>query len=118
MKILFTLFVTIFLSFSLFAQDVRINQVGYQADQQKLTYFIQSADSFYVVDKTTNQIKFRGKIEDSGFKDEAVGIDISYGDFSSFTEPGAYEIKSNDGQISYPFKISANPFMDVYKITI
>ena len=118
MKILFTLFVTIFLSFSLFAQDARINQVGYQADQQKLTYFIQSADSFYVVDNTTNQIKFRGKIEDSGFKDEAVGIDISYGDFSSFTEPGAYEIKSNDGQISYPFEISANPFMDVYKKTL
>ena len=36
MKILFTVFITIFLSFSLFAQDARINQVGYQADQQNL----------------------------------------------------------------------------------
>ncbi len=106
------------LTISLFAQDIRINQVGYLADQQKLAYFIQPADSFYIVNNTTNQVQFRGKIEDSGFNDPAVGIDIYYGDFSSFTEAGNYEIKSDDGQISYPFEISTNPFIDVYKKTL
>ncbi len=118
MKITSTIILSIFLSIFLFGQDVRINQVGYLVDQQKLAYFIQPADSFYVVDNTTNQILFRGKLEDSGFKDDAVGFEIYYADFSSFTEPGNYKIKSNDGQISYPFEISANPFTDVYKETL
>ena len=118
MKILSTILLSIFLSIILFAQDIRINQVGYLADQQKLAYFIQPADSFYVVNNTTNQIRFRGKIEDSGFKDDAAGFEIYYADFSSFTDPGKYEIKSSDGQISYPFEISANPFTDVYKKTL
>ena len=118
MKIRYTIILSIFMSVFLFGQDVRINQVGYLADQQKLAYLIQPADSFYVVNSTTNQIQFRGKLEDSGFKDDAVGFEIYYGDFSSFTEPGNYEIKTDDGQMSYPFEISANPFMDVYKKTL
>ena len=118
MKIKYIIILSIFISVYLFGQDVRINQVGYLADQQKLAYLIQPADSFYVVNSTTNQIQFRGKLEDSGFKDDAVGFEIYYGDFSSFTEPGNYEIKTDDGQMSYPFEISANPFMDVYKETL
>ncbi|MEJ2616850.1 MAG: glycoside hydrolase family 9 protein, partial [Ignavibacteriaceae bacterium] len=118
MKIFATVIFYSLLSISLSAQDVRINQVGYLADQQKLAYIIQPADSFYVVNSITNQIQFRGKLEDSGFKDDAVGFEIYHGDFSSFTEPGNYEIKTNDGQTSYTFEISANPFMDVYKETL
>ncbi|MFZ0454100.1 MAG: glycoside hydrolase family 9 protein [Ignavibacteriaceae bacterium] len=118
MRTTFTIILSIFLSIFLFGQDVRINQVGYSADQQKLAYLIQPADSFYIVNSSTKLIQFRGKLEDSGFKDGAVGFEIYYGDFSSFTEPGNYEIQTNDGQISYPFEISANPFTDVYKETL
>lgn len=118
MKNIITILLIGLLSFSAFAQDIRINQVGYIADQPKFAYFIQQADSFYVVDNTSKQIKFRGKIEGTEIKDPAVGFIIYYADFSSFTEPGNYEIKSNDGQTSYSFEISLNPFTDVYKKTL
>jgi len=118
MKIKFITLLLITLPFSLFAQNVYVNQVGYIADQQKLVFFIQIADSFYVVDTTSGQIRFRGKIETSKLNDPATGVNVYYGDFSSFTDPGIYRIKNNIDQISYPFEISSNPFVNVYKKTL
>ena len=102
-------------SYSLFAQHIMVNQAGYLADQQKLVYFNQPADSFYVIDKTSGKIQFEGEINTSKINDSATGMNVYSGDFSMFTKEGTYEIKDDLNQISYPFEISSNPYMDVYK---
>jgi endoglucanase len=118
MRIILTAILSVIISFSLFAQNIMVNQAGYITDQQKLVYFTQPVDSFYIIDSTDGQVKYRGIIETSKLNDPATGMNVYYGDFTSFMEPGIYKIKNNLGQISYPFEISSNPFVDVYKKTL
>ncbi len=112
--ILSALFLSISL-FSLCAQEIMVNQAGYITDQKKIVYFTQAADSFYVIDLPNEQIQFRDKIETSKLNDPATGMNVYYGDFSSFSQTGNYEIKNSSNKISYPFEISSNPFTDVFK---
>jgi len=116
MKIKFTIiFLLTISSYLLFAQDIFVNQVGYLTNQQKIVYFSQPADSFYIIDKTSGKIQFKGEINTSKINDPATGMNVYYGDFSSFTKEGVYEIKNDLNQISFPFEISSNPFTNVYK---
>jgi endoglucanase len=115
MDIKFTSIFLITISSYLFAQDIFVNQVGYLAGRQKLVYFNQPADSFYLLDKTSGKVQFKGEINTSKINDSATGMNVYYGDFSLFTKEGIYEIKNDLDQISYPFEISSNPFIDVFK---
>jgi endoglucanase len=116
MKIIFTSFFLLAASSSLLlAQDIFVNQAGYLAGRQKLVYFDQPADSFYIIDKTSGKIQFSGSINTSKINDPATGMNVYYGDFSMFTKEGIYEIKDDSNKVSYPFEISSDPFKDVYK---
>ena len=97
-----------------FAQNIMVNQVGYFSKGEKIVYFTQAADSFYVTESLNGAEQFAGKIEVSKLNDAATGTNVYYGDFSSFDSPGTYVIKTNSGETSYPFEISANPFTGVY----
>ena len=115
MKLLFTVFFSVSTIISVCAQNVYVNQVGYLLDQEKLVYFTQSADSFYVTDKSDGSIQYSGKIEPSVMKDPATGADVYYGNFSTLTRGGLYVVKTNTNLTSDQFEISSSPFTDVYK---
>ncbi len=99
---------------STFAQDIMVNQVGYLAGKEKIAYFTQAADSFYIEDNSNQAILFKGKIEVSKLNDPASGANVYFGNFTSLSTPGDYIVKTNTGNSSYPFVISSDPFTEVY----
>ena len=97
------------------AQSVLVNQAGYLPEHEKFVYFTEPADSFFVINESSGAISYRGKVDISSLSDESTGLTIYSGDFSKFTQPGKYKIKTNNSEESYPFVISKDAFKDLYK---
>lgn len=95
--------------------QVFINQVGYLNTSPKYVYCSSNADSFHIIEVSTDQIKFSGLLSLSIVNDVATGFSLSIGDFSSFQREGNYYIRTNLNEISYPFDISNNVFENLYR---
>lgn len=91
--------------------DILINQVGYLPDAIKQATFRGDTigTEFDVVDTTTGEKVFTGKISDS-FQNETSDETAATGDFTSVTAPGSYKIVSEGCGESYEFEIAE----DVY----
>ena len=95
---------------------VAVNQVGYKpADKKIVVVKSDSSDdeSFIICDLSTNETVYTGKLGDK-ITDPGAGIDVRQGDFSDFAEAGDYYIVTAEGA-SYPFKVSEDPYKDIYK---
>lgn len=97
------------------AQNIYINQAGYLTDRQKLVYFSQSPDSFYVVDSANGGIVFREKASLLASDDPSTGLTTYVGDFSSFDKEGVYRIATDNADTSYAFHIAENVYADVFR---
>ncbi len=87
------------------ATAVRVNQVGYLKDYEKRCTFIYDAGDFFdVVNAETNTIVYTGAIVNKNQYEKSGELN-SYGDFSTFVEPGTYFIRSQIGIISDSFTI-------------
>jgi len=119
MKTVFSCFsiaaMMVFLPIAAVAQYALINQAGYLPDQVKYVYFIMPDDSFYVVNKTSGEIQYRGAIQMTASKDLATGLATYRGDFSAFTQTGTYQISTPNEDTSYSFSISQTVYESVYK---
>ncbi|RPI66635.1 MAG: glycoside hydrolase family 9, partial [Ignavibacteriales bacterium] len=102
-------------SLEIFPGDVLINQAGYLPLSSKYTYYTAFADSFYVIEESTNIIYYRNAFYLETTDDPATGLTIYKGDFSSLTREGIYYIKTNTNESSYQFTISVNVYNELFK---
>ena len=101
---------------SITAQKVYINQAGYLPQLNKLVYASEPADSFFVIDRNTNEIKYRGPLSLIDSDDASTGLSVYRGDFSDFKTPGLYYIKTGANDTSYDFAIINSTYKDaLYK---
>ena len=106
------LFIQIFIN-SNHAQ-VFVNQVGYLTDSPKLFFTTVFADSFEVIDKSSQQICYTGVLNLFSSNDAATGLTLYKGDFTGLTATGEYYISIGSDDTSYSFKISNEVFRDVF----
>jgi len=97
---------------SAFSQDIRINQIGYYPQAQKLaTVTGNESGTFSVINTQTGEAVFTGTLSSSQYWN-ASGESNSFADFSSFTTPGTYYIKTNS-QKSHDFEIKSKLFDEI-----
>lgn len=82
-----------------------VNQVGFNPTQEKhCTFPYDDGDCFDIVNADTNEVVYTSPIINR--KEESITDEFTYyGDFSNFTTPGTYYIRSQIGDVSYPFEI-------------
>ncbi len=95
--------------------QVYINQAGYLPELPKIFYSSSFADSFYVIESSTGNIKYRDELYFSVANDPATDLTLYSGDFSSFQINGNYFIRLSNGDSSLAFTISPIVYDDVYK---
>lgn len=104
-----------FVSSTVRAQGVWVNQAGYLPDQQKRAYAIDGADSFYVTDAVSGDTAYRGPLQLQATKDPSTGWTTYICDFSSLSKEGVYEIATDLSDTSVEFRISKSALTDVYR---
>ncbi len=96
--------------------DVNINQIGYRGSDEKravLRNEAASQETFTLIDTSDNSTVYEGKVSE-GIQLGTSGDHVSYADFSDFTKPGRYKVRSASGSESYEFDIKD----DVYKAAL
>lgn len=87
--------------------DININQVGYRGKDEKravLRNAAASKETFYLIDTSDNSTVYEGKVTEGILKGTS-GDHVKYADFSDFTTPGKYKVRSGDNSESYEFEI-------------
>jgi len=88
------------------AGDIRINQLGYYPDANKIAVVIFiDADSFEVVNTADSTVEYSGKLSPHVYWSDA-GDSIKLCDFSPVTRQGIFKIRIPGFGESYPFEIS------------
>jgi endoglucanase len=111
---LFTIIIFYFVLIPTVKSSVMVNQAGYFPNGQKIFFTTTLADSYKVVEKSTNTVFFSGKITLSKTNDPSTGLTVYKGDFSPFKEPGIYYISVSPSEQSYEFSISDTVFHEVF----
>jgi len=89
---------------------IRINQVGYYPDANKIALVVFSkASTFEVVNVLDNSVELSGNLSAQVFWKDA-GDSIKIVDFSALTKTGTYKIRIPEFGESYPFEISNTVF--------
>lgn len=92
--------------------NVFLNQLGFKSTSLK-TFTSAVAGQFELVDEADGQVVFTGSTNALSF-DEASGMHVAKGDFSSVTTPGTYIIKMQDSTAqSIPFCIADQPYTSI-----
>lgn len=90
--------------------SIKVNQLGYLPNSQKIAIFQYNAgDIFHVIDTATNHIVYSGQIMNQKQNEETGEIN-GYGDFSSLQEPGSYRVVSQVNGRSYDFVIDEHRY--------
>lgn len=114
----FFLYILLFLiqSSQVNADDkILINQKGYLPSASKFVFLAKYADSFKVVESSSSQIVFRGKLSLWQNSDPATGLMIYRGNFSNLIATGKYFVEVAGVGKSFEFLISDSVYLDVYK---
>lgn len=90
-------------------ERVRINQVGYLPQAEKLAVVLGDAQAFQLRNIRTNKVVWGGKLS-GPFQDENSGDTVRYADFSEWQTEGTYVVEIEGGAASFPFRIGS----DVY----
>lgn len=94
-----------------YSQNIRLNQIGYYPSAQKLAAVPGNENgTFSIINKQDGQTVYSSTLSSPQYWD-ASGESISFADFSSFTDPGTYYIKTNS-QTSHEFEIKTNKIYD------
>ncbi|HAP37029.1 MAG TPA: glycoside hydrolase family 9 [Bacteroidetes bacterium] len=111
---LFTIIIYCFVLIPTVKSSVMVNQAGYFPNGQKIFFTTTLADSFRVVEKSTNAVAFSGKLTLSKANDPSTGLTVYKGDFSSLKQPGTYYVSVSLSEQSYEFSISDTVFHSVF----
>jgi len=84
--------------------SIRINQLGYFPDAEKVFVAANSRGRNFVVLNRQEEVVFSGELHDEG-KWSASGEEVKTGDFSAITEAGIYAVKIEDAGRSFWFEI-------------
>ena len=106
---------SLFFTIKIFSADVLINQVGYKTDLSKYVFYTAFADSFFVVEESSQIIFYRGSLQLEKGNDPATGLTIYKGDFSSLTREGVYYIKTGTNDFSFTFSISSEVYDSAFR---
>ncbi len=93
--------------------NVFVNQAGYLPNTIKYVYATQQADSFYVIEKNSGKIFYSNNLVFITSNDPNTGLTIYKGDFTPFSRPGIYFIRTDKGDVSFDFSISDSVFKDI-----
>ena len=104
------LILTILLGYSIFLQAqtgaIRINQVGYYPDANKIAVVVfTNATTFEVINTLDSTVEFSGNLSAKMYWRDS-GDSIKRADFSALTKEGIYKIRIPEFGESYPFEIS------------
>ena len=99
---------------------VKTNQLGYEAEGEKLFVVRYNADvkDFEIHDDATDEVVYTGKLSEDYINSPSGGGTLRYGDFTDFKEPGTYHISVEGDGDSYPFIIGNDIYKDAYKDVI
>jgi len=101
----------LFIAFSTLFSQIRVNQIGFYPQQQKMAAVIGAAsDSFYLHAQGNTAVRFSGVLADAmtwSYSGEIVRM----ADFSSFQDTGTFTLAVTGVSTSYPFRIAP----DVYR---
>lgn len=97
---------------------IYVDQVGYRPSHPKLVYVDQPADSFFVIDGSTRSVLFTGRLSLWKSNDPASGMTLYRGDFTNFTRPGLYTIRTTSGAESGAFAIQDTVYQAVWKSSL
>ncbi|MFP4012522.1 MAG: glycoside hydrolase family 9 protein [Chitinispirillaceae bacterium] len=93
--------------------DIRLNQVGYYPQDNKVAIAIETEASIFEVIKTSNsEVVFTGDLSEEESWNQS-GETGKQADFSDLTEPGEYKVKIIDLGESHPFTISDDVLKEV-----
>lgn len=113
-----TLSILLILGVTLAHAGIFVNQVGYRPSYPKFVFINQPADSFWVIDKSTNVAQFSGKFSLWKTQDPASGMTLSRGDFSALTRAGLYTVKTSNGEESPSFVIQDTAYVRVLNMSL
>lgn len=91
---------------------VKVNQIGYLANEQKRCIFPYDAGDVFDVIDSSGSVVYSGAILNKKFN-ETTKETTCYGDFTNVTTPGTYYIKAQMGILSFPFIISNNTYNEL-----
>lgn len=77
------------------------DQIGRLPDQPKFVCIIESDDSFSVIGKSNGEVMLAGPVVMTASRNPSTLIRTFRGSFSSFSQPGTYQISTPTGDISY-----------------
>lgn len=96
------------------ARRIAVNQIGYPAEGTKQAIFREKG-TFELVEAASGVPVLRGTTGEPRF-DEASGLSVCVGDFSSATTPGRYFIRHvESGEASATFAIDPSPYAGVQR---
>ena len=93
--------------------NIFVNQAGYVPGLVKHVYSTQQTDSFFVIEISSGKVFYSGSFVFLTSNDPNTGLTVYKGDFSAFSRPGIYLIRSGYGEVSFNFTISDSVFKDV-----
>jgi len=102
-------------------KNIKVNQLGYLPGEKKEFILtdneeILSLKEFSILSEDGSSV-YKGKLT-GPFVDSATGDTNYYGDFSSFTKTGKYQITVTDFEPSYTFEISPNIMKSLFYTTM
>lgn len=93
--------------------DIRLNQVGYYPQDNKVAIVIGTqASIFEIVETSSSEVVFTGDLSEEISWNQS-GETGKQADFSDLTEPGEYKVKVIDLGESHPFSISGSVLKEV-----
>lgn len=95
--------------------DILLNQAGYGISLPKYFYYTANADSFFIIEQSSQTIYFRGTFQFITNYDPATGLTIYKGDFSSLNRQGVYYIKTSSNDQSGSFPVSYDFYEDSFQ---
>lgn len=98
-------------------REISVNQVGYALEAPKVASTTLSVSEFTLVDLTNHRVVYRG-VQKSGPQDGQRGEQVYQLDFSTFRQPGIYQIQLSNGLGSTPFQISDGVYETIYSMAM
>ncbi|MBP5491262.1 MAG: glycoside hydrolase family 9 protein [Clostridiales bacterium] len=97
---------------------ISIDQIGYQTKDPKAVFVNGVNDTeFEIVNAETGEVVYTGALSDPK-RSRGAGVQVQQGDFSDFTEPGTYFIRTaNEGE-SYKFTIADDVYDEALRASI
>jgi len=96
-------------------RSVSLDQVGYKPQSAKYVFVSSAADSFRVLDASTNSVRFLGSLILWRASDPATGKTVRRGDFTALQQSGEYLVVTSAGDSSERFSISDTVYNQAYR---